>query len=130
MIRLVRNSMVVDNLIIPFYSLCLFSVQHSTSESFVYKYEPSTAGWLDTGRLKVPYWRDIVELLNLIVLTISYIVCINQKNLNHINTSEVVFIAVSLGLTLDEVSATHCSMRLGARHFLTNGFLACSVRSN
>jgi hypothetical protein len=55
---------------------CLYFAIFSACESFAYEYHPSKAGWLDTFRLKVPYWRDQVECVHSAISPITrFLLC-------------------------------------------------------
>jgi hypothetical protein len=70
----------------------------------VYMYDTRDAGWMDHTRLKVPFYRDVIELVNFVLLFISFIVVINDHDLARVNLWEGIFLLFSAGLLLDEVS--------------------------
>ncbi|CED84198.1 Uncharacterized conserved protein [Phaffia rhodozyma] len=72
----------------------------------VYLYNVRESGWLDTARLKVPFWRDTIEFINFFLLFISFVLCIRYQNFERIHWTEGFLISMGLGLALDEFAAT------------------------
>ncbi|KAL7417287.1 hypothetical protein BDY24DRAFT_438375 [Mrakia frigida] len=72
----------------------------------VHLYDARDAGWLDHGRLKVPFWRDFIELINFVLLFLAFIVCVKEHDLERINIYEGTFLVLAAGLILDEFAAS------------------------
>lgn len=56
----------------------------------------------------MPFWRDVIELLNFILLFVSFIVVIQEHELATVNFYEAIFLIFAAGLLLDEASRCFC----------------------
>ncbi|PFH52912.1 hypothetical protein AMATHDRAFT_138783 [Amanita thiersii Skay4041] len=70
-------------------------------------YNPRHAPFLDHYRLRVPKYGAILEFLNFALLLITFVLCLFNRDVNRLNTWEVVFIIFAAAFTLDEYTASN-----------------------
>ncbi|EJU02408.1 hypothetical protein DACRYDRAFT_66519 [Dacryopinax primogenitus] len=73
---------------------------------FIQIYDARVAPFLDHYRLRVPRYRALLEFLNYVLLLGLLCLCLANRNLQHINIYEAIFVIFAFGMVLDEYASS------------------------
>ncbi|KDQ08719.1 hypothetical protein BOTBODRAFT_37715 [Botryobasidium botryosum FD-172 SS1] len=68
-------------------------------------YDARKSPFLDHYRLRVPKYRNILEVLDFTILLALFCISLSERALGHFVTSEILFIVFAFGFILDEIAA-------------------------
>ncbi|PCH42243.1 hypothetical protein WOLCODRAFT_137784 [Wolfiporia cocos MD-104 SS10] len=69
-------------------------------------YDYRKAPFLDHYRLRVPRYGAILEFLNFALLLTTFLLCLSNREIPHMNGFEIVFVVFAAAFTLDEYTAS------------------------
>ncbi|EIN09997.1 hypothetical protein PUNSTDRAFT_67118 [Punctularia strigosozonata HHB-11173 SS5] len=69
-------------------------------------YDSRSAPFLDHYRLRVPRYGAILEFLNFALLLVTFVLCLTNRNMEHMQISEIVFIVIAIAFALEEYTAS------------------------